>query len=261
MPLALKEEVDAAEKQNAPLRAELKRISDEMDKLAAAYRKEGDKSTTNELAKKNPELAVELKPLREERDQAREKIVPKPHVRVLTDNAEPSVSYLLRRGDPVGFGDPVEAGVPTVLENASLNPYEPRSPFLGASGRRLALARWLTQPNHPLTARVAVNQIWSRHFGRGIVPTVANFGRSGMPPSNQKLLDWLATEFVDRGWSMKAVHRLIVTSEAYRQTSKVDAATLAADPENVLVSRMPLQRMDAETLYDALLTATGRLDR
>lgn len=259
-PLALKEEFEAAEKHNAPLRDDLRRISDEMDKLAAAYRKDGDKATTNELAKKNSELADQLRPLREERDKVHEKMVPKPHVRILTDNAEPSVSYLLRRGDPVGFGDPVEAGVPTVLENASLKPYEPRSPFPGASGRRLALARWLTQPNHPLTARVAVNQIWSRHFGRGIVATVANFGRSGMAPSNQKLLDWLATEFVERGWSMKAVHRLIVTSEAYRQTSKVDAATLAADPENVLVSRMPLQRMDAETLYDALLTATGRLD-
>jgi hypothetical protein len=258
--LALKEEFETAERQNAPVRAEVKRISDEMEKLADGYRKNGDKTSTRELAKKNPELEELLKPLREERDKFREKLVPAPHVRILTDNAEPSVSYLLRRGDPVGFGDPVEAGVPTVLENASLKPYQPQSPFPGASGRRLALARWLTQPNHPLTARVAVNQIWSRHFGRGIVATVANFGRSGIAPSNQKLLDWLATEFVASGWSMKQLHRMIVTSEAYRQTSKVEAATLAADPENVLVSRMPLQRMDAETLYDALITATGHLD-
>jgi hypothetical protein len=150
--------------------------------------------------------------------------------------------------------------VPTVIQNAALKPYAPASPFPGASGRRLALARWLTQPNHPLTARVAVNQIWSRHFGRGMVPTVSNFGRSGMPPSHPELLDWLATEFVARGWSMKQLHRSIVTSQAYRQTSRVDAARLAADPENILLSRMPLQRMDAETLYDSLITVVGRLD-
>lgn len=133
-------------------------------------------------------------------------------------------------------------------------------PFDGATGQRLALAKWLTQPNHPLTARVAVNQLWMRHFGRGIVATVSNFGHSGAALSDQDLLDWLATEFVERGWSMKAMHRLMVTSEAYRQTSKVDADLIAADPDNVLVSRMPLRRMDAETLYDSLLTATGRLD-
>ena len=258
--LAPEPERKAAEASNAPIQAKLKRVQAEMKKLVEGYRKDGDTTPARELEKKNPELAEAIKPLREEQGKLREKLTPNPHVRVLTDNAEPSQSYLLRRGDPVGFGDPVDAGVPTVLENAALKPYAPQSPFAGSTGRRLALARWLTQPNHPLTARVAVNQIWSRHFGRGIVASVANFGRSGMAPANQELLDWLATEFVAQGWSMKYVHRLIVTSEAYRQTSKVDAATLAADPENILISRMPLQRMDAETLYDALLTTTGRLD-
>ncbi len=260
IPLALEAERKAEEETNAPVQAELKRLRDDIKKLVDSYRKEGDKSTQRELEKGNPELAEALKPLRDQQGKLRDKLVPKPHVRVLTDNEEPSVSYLLRRGDPVDFGDPVEAGVPTVLENASLEPYQVQAPFPGATGRRLALAKWLTQPNHPLTARVAVNQIWSRHFGRGIVPTVANFGRSGIAPSNQELLDWLAVEFVTKGWSMKQVHRLIVTSQAYRQTSKVDAKTLAADPENAMVSRMPLQRMDAETLYDALLTTAGRLD-
>jgi len=260
IPLALQTEVDETQKNNEPLRAEMRRVDAEIEKLAQSYRKDGDKTKVKDLEKKFPELAEALKPLHEERSKLREKLEPAPHVRILTDNAEPSVSYLLRRGDPVAFGDPVEAGVPTVLENAALKPYQAASPFEGSSGRRLALARWLTQSNHPLTARVAVNQIWSRHFGRGIVATVANFGRSGIAPANQELLDWLATEFVGQGWSMKQIHRLIVTSEAYRQTSKVHAATLAADPDNVLVSRMPLQRMDAETLYDALLTTTGRLD-
>jgi hypothetical protein len=190
----------------------------------------------------------------------RRRIKAEPHVRILSDNPDPSVSYLLRRGDPINFGDPVEAGVPRLLENAALQPYQPEAPFEGTSGRRLALAHWLTQPNHPLTARVMVNQMWMRHFGRGIVPSVDNFGHSGIPPTHQELLDWLATEFVSNNWSMKAMHRLMVTSQAYRQTSRVDAPLKEADSENELFSRMPLQRMDAETLYDSLVAAAGRLD-
>jgi hypothetical protein len=179
---------------------------------------------------------------------------------VLADNLEPSQSYLLQRGDPVGFGDPVEPGVPGVLQSAGLKPFAPVPPFAGTSGRRLALANWLTQPDHPLTARVMVNQMWLRHFGRGIVASVSNFGRSGVPPSHPELLDWLATEFVAQGWSMKSMHRLMLTSQAYRQTSRVDEGLIAADPENTLLSRMPLQRMDAETLYDSLMSVAGRLD-
>ena len=215
----------------------------------------------NELADKLAgETKATAKTLETEIQAARQNLKSKPHVRILTDNEEPSVTYLQRRGDPVDYGESVEPGVPSVLQNAALKPYQPTSPFPGASGRRLALARWLTQPNHPLTARVAVNQIWMRHFGRGIVSTVSNFGRSGNPPSHPELLDWLATEFEQSGWSMKALHRLIVTSTAYRQTSNLDEALSAADPDNVLLSRMPLHRMDAETLYDSLLTAAGRFD-
>ena len=213
-----------------------------------------------DLTRRFPDLAMQTQPLQRELGALREKMKRKPHVRVLVDNEEPSLAYLLQRGDPVGFGDPVEPGVPAVLENAALKPYAIEKPFPGASGRRLALARWLTQPNHPLTARVMVNQMWMRHFGRGLVASVSNFGRSGTAPSHPELLDWLATEFVRTGWSMKAMHRLMMTSEAYRQSSRVDEARLAADPENALVSRMPLRRMDAETLYDSLLTAAGRLD-
>jgi mono/diheme cytochrome c family protein len=216
--------------------------------------------SNNDILDRYPDLKSTVKGLENEVSSARGKLKTRPNVRILTDNAEPSVSYLLRRGDPVDYGEVVDAGVPVVLQNAALKPYRIESPFEGSTGRRLALAKWLTQPNHPLTARVAVNQLWMRHFGRGIVSTVSNFGHSGAPPSDQELLDWLATEFVRSGWSMKSMHRLMVTSEAYRQSSNVDAALSAADPDNVLVSRMPLRRMDAETLYDSLLTATGRLD-
>jgi hypothetical protein len=105
-----------------------------------------------------------------------------------------------------------------------------------------------------------VNQMWSRHFGRGIVASVSNFGHAGAVPSHPELLDWLATEFIKQGWSMKAMHRLMLTSQAYRQSSRVSEALVTADPENGLLSRMPLQRMDAETLYDSLVSVAGRLD-
>jgi hypothetical protein len=261
------------ETHNAPYELEIKKIKEQIDKTTQPYRaqlaekapekpndKQEDKLSDAELAKKFPDLQTTLQPLQKELQAARKNLLVKPYVRILNDNAEPSQSYLLRRGDPIGFGEPVEAGVPTVLDNASLKPFRPASPFAGTSGRRLAFAQWLTQPNHPLTARVAVNQLWLRHFGRGIVASVSNFGHSGTAPSHPELLDWLATEFVEKGWSMKSIHRLIVTSQAYRQTSVVDPAALSADPENELLSRMSLQRMDAETLYDSMLTVTGRLD-
>src|SRR4029077_10635337 len=183
-----------------------------------------------ELSKKYSELRTKTQAMQKDLTTAREKLAPPPRVRVLADNLEPSQSYLLQRGDPVGFGDPVEPGVPGVLQNPALKPYAPAQPFAGTSGRLLALANWLTQPNHPLTARVMVNQMWLRHFGRGIVASVSSFGRSGVPPSHPELLDWLATEFVSQGWSMKSMHRLMLTSQAYRQTSRVEEAKIAADP-------------------------------
>ncbi len=258
--LALDEERKEFTEINTPVEAEMKRLRDQIDAASAPYKKAGVTYKRGELEKLEPELATKVAPLQKELGELRGKLKQKPHVRVLTDNAQPSQSFLLRRGDPANFGEPVEPNIPQVLKNASLKPYEPISPFPGSSGRRLALAQWLTQPSHPLTARVAVNQLWMRHFGRGIVASVSNFGKSGVLPSHPELLDWLATEFVSSGWSMKAMHRLMVTSQAYRQSSNVNEALLKADPENTLLTRMSLQRMDAETLYDSLLQASGRLD-
>jgi hypothetical protein len=295
--LALESERKEVEAHNAPLEAQIAKLQEQIakatepgraqlleERLAAvpadvraaaltkpAARTPGQKAlatqyesvvkiSNNDVLDKYPDLKSIVKTLENELNAARGNLKTKPHVRILTDNPEPSVSYLLRRGDPVDYGEVVDAGIPAVFESAALTPLQIQPPFEGSTGRRLALAKWLTQPHHPLTARVAVNQLWMRHFGRGIVSTVSNFGHFGAPPSDQELLDWLATEFVRTGWSMKSMHRLMVTSEAYRQSSKVDAALAAADPDNVLVSRMPLRRMDAETLYDSLLTATGRLD-
>jgi hypothetical protein len=171
----------------------------------------------------------------------------------------PSPAYLLLRGEAQALGDRVSPGVPLVLK-VGLDPYRPAGGGDRTSGNRLALARWLTQANHPLTARVMVNRLWLHHFGRGLVSSPSNFGRTGLPPSHPELLDWLATEFIRRGWSIKAMHRLMMTSSAYRQSSVAPPAAMDADRENVLLSRMPLRRMEAEVLYDSILRVTGRLD-
>ena len=132
-----------------------------------------------------------------------------------------------------------------------------------SSGRRLALARWIASPDNPLTARVAVNHIWMRHFGRPLVPTVVNFGLNGKPPSHSELLDWLACELVKNNWSMKAIHRLMVTSNTYRMqssTSNLRYVSLRLDPENIYLWRMNSRRMEGEALRDSLLSVAGQLD-
>ncbi|VTU02620.1 secreted protein containing duf1549 : Uncharacterized protein OS=Pirellula staleyi (strain ATCC 27377 / DSM 6068 / ICPB 4128) GN=Psta_3334 PE=4 SV=1: PSCyt1: PSCyt2: PSD1 [Gemmataceae bacterium] len=127
-----------------------------------------------------------------------------------------------------------------------------------STGRRAALAEWLTQKDHPLTARVMVNRIWQGHFGTGLVATASDFGTLGEKPSHPELLDWLAVEFVEHGWSVKHVHRLIVTSAVYRQAS-VGTKGATADPDNRLLSRMSVRRLDAEQVRDAMLAASGEL--
>jgi hypothetical protein len=131
-----------------------------------------------------------------------------------------------------------------------------------STGRRLALARWITDPKNPLTARVAVNHIWMRHFGMPLVATVANFGLNGKPPTHAELLDWLATEFIQSNWSMKHLHRLMVTSRTYRLSSRNgDGPNKQADPENQSYWRANSRRMDAEVVRDSLLAVAGQLDR
>jgi hypothetical protein len=129
-----------------------------------------------------------------------------------------------------------------------------------SSGRRLAFARHLTSGNHPLLGRVLVNRIWLHHFGRGIVDTPGDFGVLGQRPTHPELLDWLAAELVHQGWSMKQMHRLLMTSTAYRQSSRRTAAQDAVDAGNALYGRYPLRRLDAEALRDRMLATAGRLD-
>jgi hypothetical protein len=128
------------------------------------------------------------------------------------------------------------------------------------TGRRSALAAWIADAENPLTARVAVNHVWMRHFGRALVPTVFDFGAQGQRPSHPALLDWLATGFTQGGWSLKKLHRLLVTSATYRMDSTPDPAALAADPENRFLWRMAPRRLEAEAVRDSLLYVSGRLD-
>lgn len=156
----------------------------------------------------------------------------------------------------------VEPGFLRVLVNQE-SPLVARPPANGhpSSGRRRALAEWIASPGNPLTARVMVNRIWYWHFGQGIVPTPGNFGKMGMPPSHPELLDWLATEFVHRGWSMKEMHRLIMTSETYKMASSfARAGNFEKDPANIYLWRFPLRRLEAEAIRDIILSASGKIN-
>jgi hypothetical protein len=176
----------------------------------------------------------------------------------------PPVHHLLIRGVHGSPGKEVQPGVPAVLCSAD-NGYrlEPRPKGKISSGRRAAFARWVTSPANPLFARVMVNRIWQHHFGMGLVATPDNFGRSGARPSHRELLDFLATEFIRGGWSVKVMHRLILSSAVYRQASSAGAERMPArraDPDNKLLGRFPLRRLDAEAVRDAMLAVTGKFD-
>jgi hypothetical protein len=169
-------------------------------------------------------------------------------------------SYFLIRGDVNSHGSLMKPGFVGVITEG--NPPTEIPPADGhTSGRRRALAEWLTSPSNPLTARVAVNRIWHHHFGRGIVATLDNFGKMGEKPTHPELLDWLALEFQKRGWSYKQMHRLIMSSEAYQMSSQfADEGNLAKDPDNAYLWRFRLQRLDAEEVRDAILAVSGTLN-
>ena len=188
-------------------------------------------------------------------------------IQVLLDVAPPSAMRLLQRGNVEMPGPRVEPGALTVLsEPGKSDIARPPDAQGKTSGYRLAFARWLTSRDHPLTARVMVNRVWQQHFGRGIVETPDNFGKLGAAPTHPEMLDWLAVDFMKNGWTMKRLHRLIMTSSVYRQSSRQpaeDEASLAkkVDPENHLLWRMNLLRLEAEVIRDSVLAASGKLDR
>jgi hypothetical protein len=169
----------------------------------------------------------------------------------------PPPTFVLLRGDYGRRGDAVTPGFPSVLAASG------SGPILATADppHRADLARWLTEPDHPLTARVIVNRQWQQSFGRGIVSTAGDFGLAGEPPSHPELLDWLATELVAQNWSLQAIQRLIVTSAVYRQSSTFRARGAELDPENTLLWRQNRRRLDGEALRDAILASSGRLTR
>jgi len=178
--------------------------------------------------------------------------------------AEPPVARIWQRGDFRRPGSEVRPGFLRVVSQQDNRPAP--TPIAGKStGRRAELARWLTRPDHPLTQRVIANRLWLHHFGRGLVGTPNDFGTQGEEPTHPALLDWLATELPRQGWSLKAMHRLLVNSAAYRQagsgSGKSWTRRLAADPDNRLYSRMNRQRLSGEAVRDAMLSASGRLNR
>jgi mono/diheme cytochrome c family protein len=184
-----------------------------------------------------------------------EKRQPKPVTTlVMKERSEPRESFIFIKGDFTRKGDPVTPGVPAIL-----HPFKPahEAPALA---NRLDLARWIVDPQNPLTARVIVNRVWLQYFGRGLVETENDFGTQGSLPSHPELLDWLATELIAQNWDLKKIHRLIVTSATYRQSSRVRSELATSDPNNRLLARQSRLRLDAEIVRDVGLSASGLLN-
>jgi len=201
---------------------------------------------TYEVPEPYRKIYSRLKELRKQKAQL-DKVVPTSMV--MQEMGKPRDTYILERGDYRNRGEKVSPGVPSNL---------PPLP-VGAPQNRLGLARWLCDPSHPLTARVAVNRYWQMIFGHGIVKTSEDFGSQGEAPVHPELLDWLATEFVQTGWDVKRMIRLIVTSAAYRQASHVTPELVEKDPENRLLARGPRFRLPAEVVRDNALAVSGLL--
>jgi hypothetical protein len=188
---------------------------------------------------------------------------------VLQERATPRATHVLKGGDFTRPAEKVDPGTPAVLPPLTL----PSPPGAGGEGtvrgakppatgtpNRLDLARWLVRPDQPLTPRVLVNRVWGQYFGAGLIETENDFGTRGTPPSHPELLDWLASEFVRQGWSLKALHRLIVTSATYRQSSAARPDLETVDPRNRLLARQARLRLEAEVVRDVALASSGLLD-
>ncbi len=195
-----------------------------------------------------------------------ERTLPRPpaHAMALVDQDKKAPdTFVFRRGDYRNKGpkvSPRPLGVVLASQKRDRFPLDGIVPATATTGRRAALARWLTDPDNPLTPRVIVNRLWQYHFSRGIVTTASDFGVRGELPSHPELLDWLATELVSAGWRLKPIHRLIVNSATYRQSSKPIARLTEQDADNNLLGRMNRRRLDAEGMRDAMLAVSGELN-
>jgi hypothetical protein len=261
--------VAAHQKQLADLDAKLKAIEDPVAAKLPGGERDDFKTDANKLAilrKHVPDLISqeklnEYQALRRQRMQlGRTQPAALDQALVVTEKGPtPADTFVLLRGNPQAKGEHVEPGFPSVLTDVA--PVLPAPPTgAKSSGRRKVLADWIASPTNPLTARVMVNRIWQFHFGRGLVRSSSNFGYQGTPPTHPELLDWLASEFVEHGWSLKYIHRLILTSSAFRMSGRFDAAAVAKDPENDLFWRFDPRRLSAEEIRDSILAACGNLN-
>src|SRR5262245_25003862 len=232
---------------NYPVRAILsgvggKRTKEEEDRLREYF-------LTEVAPEEMRRQYAELKDVRK-RKQAVDKTIL--NTMVMMELGKPRDTFILARGDYRNKTEKVSPGVPAIL---------PPLPVKFMEGlNRLTLAKWLVDPNHPLTSRVAVNRFWQMYFGHGIVKTVEDFGVQGEPPVHPELLDWLSTAFISTGWDVKAMQKLILTSATYRQSSRVTPELHEKDPENRLLARGPRHRLSAETIRDNALAVSGLLN-
>jgi cytochrome c553 len=267
-PLREKYREEALAKIPENLRADLRQMlataadkRDAVQKYLAEKFEKALRFDVNELIERSPEFRKTYEESAKKTEPLQNRVLSGATILALWDRGDPSPTFIYRQGDPQMPGQAVGPGFPSVLTDGR-TPFVAKPPWPEAkkTGRRLALAQWLVRPDHPLTARVMVNRIWKHHFGVGLVSTLQNFGQGGSRPTHPELLDWLAREFARQDWSIKAMHRLLMTSAAYRQRSTRDPGVEAIDPENHLLSRMPLKRMEAEVLYDTMLQVSDRLD-
>lgn len=200
--------------------------------------------------------------LQKERDTLKKKLDPPDRQLALSVNncdVRPKPTHVLIRGSPQAKGKEVKPGFPEVFGLPDPVIPEPK-PGARTSGRRSVLAAWIASKDNPLTARVFVNRVWQYHFGRSIVPTANDFGKLGEPPTHPELLDWLAAEFMDGGWTLKRLHKLIMTSTVYQLASVGDADNLKADPANTLLWRFNMRRLTGEEIRDSILAVSGNLN-
>ncbi|QDU08964.1 PSD1 and planctomycete cytochrome C domain-containing protein [Gimesia aquarii] len=215
-------------------------------------------------AKRLTELKTQgiLNKLNDKVAKIREKKPKEEFVRVLTEvPGKVPKTFFFNRGD---FEQPKHELLPAGLSVVKSNLKKPveipaQNKDLQTSGRRLAYAKYITNGEHPLTARVFVNRVWLHHFGKGIVASPTDFGKLGIPPTHIELLDWLAHDFVSNGWKIKRLHKMLMTSTAYMQSSQRSADYDVVDPDNLLYGRMPVRRLEAETIRDSVIAVTGKL--
>ncbi len=200
-----------------------------------------------------PERWATLTELRKEQAELRKSAPTEPEMACAIEDSDSVEQKVFIRGDYNNPGEVAPKGFPAILGR-----YDTKPAFTGSG--RLQLARWLTQPNHPLTARVMVNRVWQWHFGEGLVRTPDNFGKMGERPTHAELLDYLATSFIKSGWSIKAMHRMIMLSSAYQMSSVNPNITEDADPDNRLLTRFNRRRLSIEEMRDGLLAVDGALD-